>query len=163
MLSEGEREAIRRLSEDIPALWEAPTTTNQDRKEIVRQVIERIVVLVESESERVELKIRWAGGMMTGGVMARPVVKLEQLSYYPRRYERVRELAAEGLRAGRIAGILNEEGYRPPKRRERFGTQGVRELMRRLGLMAERGSDAKGRDDSPGTRAARAVDRVGRP
>jgi hypothetical protein len=32
-LSEAEREAIRRLSQDIPALWEARSTTEKDRKE----------------------------------------------------------------------------------------------------------------------------------
>ncbi len=150
VLCESEREAIRRLSEDIPALWAAPTTMNQDRKEIVRQVIERIVICVEGRSERVELEIRWAGGMMTEGVMSRPVAKLEQLSYYPRLCERVRELAAEGWRAGQIAEILNEEGYRPPKRRERFGSQGIGDLMRRLGLTAEKRPGTKGRDGSLG-------------
>jgi DNA invertase Pin-like site-specific DNA recombinase len=52
-LSGSERKAIRRLSEDIPALWEAPTTTNGDRKGIVRQVVERVVVEVRGVSERV--------------------------------------------------------------------------------------------------------------
>jgi hypothetical protein len=60
LLSGSEREAIRSLSEDIPALWGSQTTTNQDRKEIVRQVIERIVIDVEGTSERVEVEIRWA-------------------------------------------------------------------------------------------------------
>ena len=36
-----EREAIRRLATDIPAIWAAPTTTDADRKEILRQIIER--------------------------------------------------------------------------------------------------------------------------
>jgi len=37
LLSETEREAIRRLATDIPALWAAPTTTAADRKEIIRK------------------------------------------------------------------------------------------------------------------------------
>lgn len=37
LLSETEREAIRRLVTDIPALWAAPTTTAVDRKEIIRK------------------------------------------------------------------------------------------------------------------------------
>jgi hypothetical protein len=37
LLSETEREAIRRLAIDIPALWAAPSTTDADRKEIIRK------------------------------------------------------------------------------------------------------------------------------
>jgi hypothetical protein len=33
--SDAEREAIRHLAIDIPALWAAPTTTAADRKEII--------------------------------------------------------------------------------------------------------------------------------
>ncbi len=151
-LSESEHEAIRRLSEDIPALWEAETTTNKDRKEIVRHVVERIVVhVVEGTSEWVEVEIRWAGGTLTQDIMIRPVAKLEQLSYYPQLCERVRGLAAEGLPAAAIAERLNEEGYRPPKRRERFGPQGIGDLMRRLGLTTvEKHSRTKGQDEPLG-------------
>ena len=145
-LSGSEREAIRRLSEDIPALWEAPTTTNGDRKGIVRQVVERVVVEVWGVSELVGVGIRWAGGAMTEGVVIRPVAKLEQLSYHPELCERVRDLAAEGLSAGVIAGRLNEEGYRPPKRREKFGRQGVGDIMRRLGLVGGESCRPEGRD-----------------
>ncbi|MEM8717342.1 MAG: recombinase family protein, partial [Cyanobacteria bacterium P01_G01_bin.4] len=61
-LTDAEREAIRQLATDIPALWSAPTTTDAQRKQIVRQVIDRIVVEVEGKSEKVRLAIEWAGG-----------------------------------------------------------------------------------------------------
>jgi DNA invertase Pin-like site-specific DNA recombinase len=143
-LSEEERKRIRDLAEDIPALWEAESTTSADRKEIVRQVVERVLVDAEGESERVHVSIEWAGGMRTAGVVIRPVAKLEQLSYYPQMCERVRALAAEGLLAKAIAERLNAEGYRPPKRRESFGRQGIKDLMGRLGLTRRRS-----RSDSP--------------
>jgi hypothetical protein len=44
-LSDEERNAIRRLAADIPALWHAPTTTAADRQEVVRQVVVRQVVV----------------------------------------------------------------------------------------------------------------------
>ncbi len=149
-LSTAERETIRRLSQDIPALWEAPSTTNADRKGIVRQVIESIRVEVEGESERVGVWIQWAGGAETGGIVVRPVAKLEQLSYYPELCERVRALAARGLSAEAIAGHLNEVGYRPPKRREEFGRQGIGDLMRRLGLVPGDHRRPEGRDGALG-------------
>lgn len=149
-LSAAEREAIRRLSEDIPALWEAPSTTNADRKGLVRQAVERVFAEVEGGSERVGVQIRWAGGAETKGLVVRPVAKLEQLSYYPELCERVRALTARGLSAGAIAESLNEQGYRPPKRREEFGRQGIGDLMRRLGLLAGEDRRPEGRDGALG-------------
>ena len=129
-----EREAIRHLAANIPTLWHAPTTTMAERKEIVRQVVQRVVVAVQGESERVQVTIDWFGGARIKGEMVRPVARLEQLSYYPQLCDRVGQLAAEGLSAGAIAERLNAEGYRPPKRREHFGPQGVLDLLQSLGV-----------------------------
>jgi DNA invertase Pin-like site-specific DNA recombinase len=137
-LSATERETIRRLAEDIPALWEAAITTNKDRKEIVRQVIERIVIEAEGASEKVRVKIEWTSGTATESLMIRPVGKMEQLSYYSALCERVRSLAIQGMSTLTIAERLNEEGYRPPKRPEGFDRQIVQDLMRRLGLSRRR-------------------------
>jgi DNA invertase Pin-like site-specific DNA recombinase len=138
LLSAAERDAIRRLAADVPALWGAPTTTAAERKEIVRQLVERVVVAVDGTSERVRLTLHWVGGLQTAGELVRPVARLAQLSAYPQLCARVRALAAAGLRAAAIAESLNAEGFRPPKRRERFGPQGVLALMQRLGLDAPR-------------------------
>lgn len=134
LLSASERESIRRLAADIPALWSAAGTTNSERKQIVRQVVERVVVEAEGDSEQVGTCIEWAGGRRTAGVIIRPVSSFEQLSYYPELCERIRELASQGLDSKLIARRLDEEGYRSPKLVEGFGCQGVQKLMRRLGL-----------------------------
>jgi hypothetical protein len=105
-----------------------------------------VVIDAKGESERVHLSIEWAGGMSTQGELIRPVARLEQLSYYPKLCERVRTLAGEGHTARVIAQRLNAEGYRPPKRRENFGGQGVRDLMHRLGLTREKRSRSKSRE-----------------
>lgn len=139
LLSASERESIRRLAADIPALWNAASTTNSERKEIIRQVIERVVVEVEGDSERVGVCIEWAGGRRTTAVVIRPVSSFEQLSYYPQLCERVRELASQGLDSRHIAQCLDAEGYRSPKLVEGFGRQGVQKLMRRLGLSRHQG------------------------
>jgi hypothetical protein len=134
VLTVAEREAIRQLADDLPALWHAPTTTIAERKELLRPLIDRIVVEVAGESERVQVTIVWAGGMQTHGVVLRPVARLAQLSTYAALCDRVRTLAGEGLRPAAIAERLNAEGFRPPKRRERFGWQGIADLLRQLGL-----------------------------
>jgi DNA invertase Pin-like site-specific DNA recombinase len=137
-LTAAEREAIRRLAADIPALWGAASTTAADRKEIVRQVVDRVVVDARGTNERVGVAIAWAGGARTEGELVRPVAKLAQLSYYPALAARVRALAAAGLAAPQIAERLNAEGFRPPKRRERFGRQGVNDLLHQLGVRPPR-------------------------
>ena len=138
VLTATERAAIRQLAANIPSLWHAPTTTMAERKEIVRQVVERVVVTVQGESERVQVSIDWVGGGRTEAEIVRPVARLEQLSYYPQLCDRARQLAFEGRSAGAIAARLNAEGFRPPKRREHFGPQGVLDLLQSLGTCTKR-------------------------
>lgn len=145
LLSAEERKMIRQLAQNIPALWQAATTTDAQRKEIIRQVIARVIVNVEGDTEQVQFTIEWVGGTRTQGNLIRPVAKLTQLSNYPQLCERIRSLAAEGLSAECIAEHLNQEGYRPPKRRKSFGKYGVLDLMHRLGLCPQR-SCSQGRD-----------------
>ena len=137
-LSESERESIRHLARDIPALWHSPETTTAERKEIVRQIAERVVVENGGKSERLRLSIEWVGGPETKGVVIRPVSKMEHLSYYPELCERVRELVAQELSTKGIAETLHREGYRPPKQAGRLGRQAVNEVLQRLGLRAVR-------------------------
>jgi hypothetical protein len=133
-LSAAEREAIRQLAQNIPALWHAPTTTMADRKEIIRQVIHRVRVAGEGSSERLQLTIEWVGGGTTAGSITRPIRRIEHLSYDAQLCDRIRTLAQAGHRAGQIAVHLEQEGYRPPKRAARFSRAAVLELMQRLGV-----------------------------
>ena len=71
-LSMAEREAIRRLARDIPALWQAPTTTPADRQTIIRQLLDRVIVTVEGESEKVDLQVHWSGGHATQRLLENP-------------------------------------------------------------------------------------------
>jgi hypothetical protein len=134
VLAAQERDAIRRLATDIPGLWTAPTTTVADRKEIIRQVVERVVVAAEGRSERVKVSIEWVGGGHTDGAMVRDIARLCDLSYYPELCARVRVLTAAGVSAPAIAAHLQDEGYRPTHQAARFGFVQVAELQRRLGL-----------------------------
>lgn len=133
-LSPQDREAIQGLAQDIPALWEASTTTDADRKEMIRQVVDRVVINAVGQTERVKVRIEWAGGSRTEGEMVRPVARLRQLTYYAQMEDRVRDLAGQGLCAREIADRLNADGYRPPKRREQFGPQAVQQILREIGL-----------------------------
>jgi DNA invertase Pin-like site-specific DNA recombinase len=132
-LTAAERTLLTELSADIDRLWNAPSTTIADRKEIVRAIVERVEVTVIGTTERVSVTITWAGGASTAGEIVRPVQRLDQLSYYPRMVARISELAAQGHRARAIARILHEEGYRPARAGKRISDSAVADLLRRLG------------------------------
>src|SRR5262249_50351252 len=72
-LTDAERSRIAELTSDIPALWNAPGTTNVDRKQIIRYLVERVVVHVRCDSELVDATIHWAGGYESQHQIARPV------------------------------------------------------------------------------------------
>ena len=138
-LSLAQRATISALASDLPALWQAPTTTHADRKRLIRLVVEKVAVNVIGDSEQVEVTVAWAGGHTTDGRIIRPVAKLGQLSYYPRLVARVQQLAATGMTAAGIAAQLNAEGLRPAKRSTAFRAGAIQLLMRRLGLRTHPG------------------------
>ncbi len=131
-LSAAERAAIAQLAHNIPALWHAPTTTMAERKEMVRQIIHRVMVAGEGMSERLQLTIAWVGGGTTTGSTTRPIRRIEPLSAYPRLCERIRTLAQAGYRTVQITACLAHEGCRSPTQAGPFSRPSVVELMRPL-------------------------------
>jgi DNA-binding MarR family transcriptional regulator len=137
-LTAAERERIRALAADLPAVWHAATTTDADRKQLLRHLIENVRVTVIGVSEQADVEVTWAGGHRTTGRVTRPVASLAQLSYYPRLRQGASELAAAGCTAAQIAESLNAEGLRPPKRAGVFTVNAVRDLLGALGLQHTR-------------------------
>jgi hypothetical protein len=54
-----------------------------ERKAIVRQIIHRVIVIGEGMSERLQMKIEWAGSGTTAGGITRPISRIEHLSDSP--------------------------------------------------------------------------------
>jgi DNA invertase Pin-like site-specific DNA recombinase len=134
VLSEEERLAIQHLAQDIPTLWKAETTTAMDRQTIVRQLVERILVTVIDNTEKVQTEIHWYGGHITHAWLDRPVAKLEQLAGYQAMMNRVKELQSQACTPSQIAEKLTTEGWKPPKRRPTFNATMVRCLLNRQGI-----------------------------
>lgn len=134
VLSEEERAAIQQLAQDIPTLWQAETTTAMDRQTIVRQLIERILITVIDNTEKVQAEIHWYGGYITQAWLDRPVAKLEQMADYQAMMDRVKALQSQGRSPTQIAETLNAEGWKPPKRRQTFNAPMVRCLLNRQGI-----------------------------
>ena len=89
-LTRDEQERILHLAEDLPSLWNAPSTTDEDRKVILRQIIDRVVINVEGKSEWVEIRVHWVGGRQTYRRVRRPVAGTDQLHQWDQLTERLR-------------------------------------------------------------------------
>ena len=64
-LTEEERQRINTLGSDLQLVWTAPTTTDRDRKELLRTLLEEVMLKVERKENRADLTLRWRGGMIT--------------------------------------------------------------------------------------------------
>ena len=64
-LSENEMQTVRQLACDLPALWQAATTTAQDRKRLLRLVMREIVLIPLAEKRSAEFVVYWHGGAIT--------------------------------------------------------------------------------------------------
>jgi len=123
-----ERTAIRSLGSDLKSVWSAPTTTDRDRKELLRALLEEIIIAVQRDEFRAHLTMRWRGGAITEFDL--PVPHFQPMG--PRTDEDtislLRRLAA--LYPDEvIAGILNRQG-RQTATGERFTANHVGNLRR---------------------------------
>jgi hypothetical protein len=132
-LSDCERGQIRALSRDLPALWQAPTTTAADRQRIVRLLVEEVVVTVRGESEWVDVTIHWAGGATSVHELVRPVQRYQQMADYGRLLDRIDALRKAGQTLAEVAQQLNGEGFHPPKRSATFTKEILSGLLAKCG------------------------------
>ena len=141
-LSETECARIQSLAADISSLWQSEETTNADRKQILRCLIEQVVVYVRCDSEYVTATIQWAGGVETEHEFIRSVATYAQLHDFPQLINRVVQLRRAGHTAAQIAEKLNEAGFHPPKRSGSFTSPVVYQLLKRRALIGhERSHD----------------------
>jgi hypothetical protein len=125
-LTAAERAVIQRLGKDLGRVWSAPTTTDRDRKELLRTLLAEVLVDVDRPAARVCLTLRWRGGALT-----ELQVPLPRANYRPLRTDEdtlalLRRLATH-YPDGVIAGILNRQGRRSA-RGERFTTSMISSL-----------------------------------
>jgi len=129
-LSPDERQQILRLAQDLPALWHSDATTSEDRQAIARLLLEQVTVTVEGDTERIDVELRWVGGFLSRHTWSRPVQTYDQLSNYGELVRRIEALRATGKTLSEIANTLNEEGFHPPKRSQRFSKEIVSNFLR---------------------------------
>jgi len=109
VLSEAERTSLLTVGADLNAVWHAPTTSARDRKELLRTLLEEVVIKVERDKYAAHLTMRWKGGALTELDVHLPHSNPQIVRTDEDTIALVRRLAAHYPDAV-IAGILSRQG-----------------------------------------------------
>jgi hypothetical protein len=131
-LTAEERAVITDLSRDLPVIWSAETTTNQERKQLLRMAIESVQVDGSSQAGQIEVQIRWRSGTITSLSVKRTARGECPLKTPEEAVSRIHRMAPRRTYA-EIATALNRAGLRSAFGR-RFTSQHVGYICRRDGL-----------------------------
>jgi DNA invertase Pin-like site-specific DNA recombinase len=104
-------ERLRALGDDLRRVWTAPTTTARDKKELLRALLEDVVMAVERADARAHLTLRWRGGTVTELDVSLPHSNPPRIRTNEDSLALIRRLAPYYPDAV-IAGILNRQGRR---------------------------------------------------
>jgi DNA invertase Pin-like site-specific DNA recombinase len=127
-LSPEDYQRLRALGADLQRVWAAPTTTDRDKKELLRTLLEEVTISVQRDEFRAHLTLRWRGGMITEIEVHLPRLNPARIRTDEDTVELIRRLAVH-YPDGVIAGILNRQG-RKTVRGERFTANQVGSLRR---------------------------------
>jgi len=107
LLTASQREQIRHLAHDLPAIWYASTTTFVERKQLMRWLIKDVTL--SKRGNVIDVAIRWQTEALTRLAIPRYKMSWEERQTSPQVVERVRALSPRHTNA-QIAALLNEEG-----------------------------------------------------
>jgi hypothetical protein len=127
-LRPADTERLRALGDDLRRVWTAPTTTARDKKELLRALLEDVVIAVERSEARAHLTLRWRGGTVTTREVSLPHSNPPRIRTDEDSLALIQRLAPHYPDAV-IAGILNRQGRRTA-RGERFTAPHVGNLRR---------------------------------
>jgi DNA invertase Pin-like site-specific DNA recombinase len=144
-LSQEEKNKIRALGSDLRNVWAAPTTTDRDRKEVLRTLLEEVIVTVDRPAHQAHLTIRWRGGKLTEIDLPLPRSQPRGLRTDEDTISLLPRLAAL-YTDDVIAGILNHQG-RKTASGERFTANQVGSLRRYRGIPRFRPSEQSTQGD----------------
>lgn len=123
-LTEEQRQRIHALGSDLTQVWHAPTTTDRDRKELLRTLLEEVNISLDRVENRAHLVLRWRGGLISPLEVALRSCRQPSIRTDEDTIALVRRLAQHYSDA-LIAGILNRQGRRT--------AQGLRFTANRVG------------------------------
>ena len=111
IVNQHERSRILALGPDLASVWWSNTTTSRDRKELLRTLIDEVIIKVERDAFAAHLTLRWKGGALTEIDLNLPRSRPATIRTDEDTIALVRRLATHYPDAV-IAGILNKQGRR---------------------------------------------------
>lgn len=127
-LTSDQRDSIRTLGGDLQRVWQAPTTSHRDRKELLQTLLDEVNIAVDRAQHKAHLILRWQAGVISEMDVSLRCYKTPPIRTEQETIELVRRLAAHYSDAI-IAGILNRQGRRTA-RGDRFTANKVGNLRR---------------------------------
>jgi DNA invertase Pin-like site-specific DNA recombinase len=127
-LNQEEKNRLRSLGSDLHKVWTAPTTTDRDRKELLRTLLEEVIVTVNRAQYHAHLTLRWRGGTLTELDLSLPRSQPRGIRTGEDIISLLPRLAAH-YSDDVIAGILNRQGHKTATG-ERFTANQVGSLRR---------------------------------
>jgi DNA invertase Pin-like site-specific DNA recombinase len=134
-LTEAERAEIASLAGTLPTLWRSSRTGVAEKRQIVRLLLERVVVWAPGSSAEVTVHLHWALGTVTEHRLRRTVGSWSRAADTAELRRLLAAWQAAGWSSRRMASELNAAGYRTPRGRP-FTAEGLRQLRKRWGLGA---------------------------
>jgi hypothetical protein len=129
-LTAAERAEIETLARNLPTVWQAPQTGVAEKRQIIRLLLERVVVWAPASSPEVTVHLHWSLGTVTEHRVRRPVHSWDQLASTAEVRRRLQEWKAAGWSSRRMAAELNAAGYATPRGKP-FTAESVRQLLAR--------------------------------
>jgi DNA invertase Pin-like site-specific DNA recombinase len=108
-LTEEQKAQMRALAQELPRLWKSQTTSAQDRKRMLRLLINDITVEKRRPERKAVLHIRWQGGAVEDLPIDLPLSAPDRVRCPETLVNRVGSLAAT-MTDAQVASTLNEEG-----------------------------------------------------
>src|SRR5271170_1269536 len=127
-LTQEDKNRLRALGTDLRRVWTARTTTDRDRKELLRALLEEVIVTVDRPEQRAHLTLRWRGGTLSEVDLSLPRAQPRGVRTDEDTISLLRRLAVL-YSDDVIAGILNRQD-RKTATGERFTANQVGGLRR---------------------------------
>ena len=132
VIPQAERDRLLAIGPDLAAVWNAPTTTPRDRKELLRTLIEDVTIKVDRDKAAAHLALRWKGGALNEVDLTLPRSRPATVRTDEDTIALLRRLAAH-YPDGVIAGVLNRQ-ERATAYGHRFTAGRVGNLRRHWGI-----------------------------
>ena len=130
---------IKELSNNLPLVWNASTTSMQERKTLLRFLVNRVHLDGVSEKGKIRIEVEWHTGKRSSLKVDRPLMGVWAPKTPEKALRRIEGLLSEYTYA-KVASKLNREGLKTAKGL-RFGATTVGYIARSRGWRQRRGSE----------------------